>query len=86
MIISSRPLLNCCGAHKSNHRCVVPIYHDKFNRNGDDSLSAHLLPYATMAENLTTEMSELEVIDAICGHYLNYIQHALLSANIRTIQ
>jgi hypothetical protein len=56
------------------------------HRNGDDSLSAHFLRFATMAANLTPKMSELEVIDAICGHYPNYIQRALLSANIRTIQ
>jgi hypothetical protein len=39
-----------------------------------------------MAANLTPRMSELEVIDATGSHYLNYIQCALLSANVRTIQ
>jgi hypothetical protein len=62
------------------------IYQDKFRRNGDDSLSTHFLRYTTMAANLTPKMSELEVIDAIGGHYLNYIQRALLSANVRKIQ
>ena len=49
-------------------------------------MSAHFLRYATMAANLTPKLSELEVIDAIGGHYPNYIQRALLSANIKTIQ
>jgi hypothetical protein len=39
-----------------------------------------------MAANLTPKISELEIIDAICGHYPNYIQRALLSANVKTIQ
>jgi hypothetical protein len=68
---------------QSQVRCS--LYQDKFNRNGDNSLSAHFLRYATMAANLTPKMSELEVIDAICGHYPNYIQRALLSANLKTI-
>jgi hypothetical protein len=62
------------------------IYQDTFNRNGDDSLSAHFLQYATIAANLTPKMSELDVIDVIGGHYLNYIQHALLSASVRTLR
>jgi len=39
-----------------------------------------------MAANLTPKMSELEIIDAIVGHYPNYIQQALLSANVKTIR
>jgi len=39
-----------------------------------------------MAANLTPKMSELEIIDAIGGHYPNYIQRPLLSANVKTIQ
>jgi hypothetical protein len=39
-----------------------------------------------MAENLTPKISELEIIDAIGGHYPNYTQRALLSANVKTIQ
>jgi hypothetical protein len=39
-----------------------------------------------MAANLTPKMSELETIDAMGGHYPNYIQCALLSANVKTIQ
>jgi hypothetical protein len=69
---------------QSQVRCS--IYKDKFDSNGEDSLSAHFLRYATMAANLTPRMSELEVIDAIGGHYPNYIQRALLSANVRSIQ
>ena len=69
---------------QSQVRCS--IYQDKFKGNGDDSLSVHFLRYASIAANLTPKMSDLEVIDALCGHYPNYIQRALLSANIRTIQ
>jgi len=39
-----------------------------------------------MAANLTPKMCELGIIDAIGGHYPNYIQSALLSANVKTIQ
>jgi hypothetical protein len=39
-----------------------------------------------MTENLTPKMSDLEITDAISGHYPNYIQCALLSANVKTIQ
>jgi hypothetical protein len=39
-----------------------------------------------MVANLTPKMSELEITDAIGGHYPNYIQRALLSANVKTIQ
>ena len=62
------------------------IYQDRFNKSGDESLSAHFLRYAMMAANLTPKMSELEIIDAIGGHYPNYIQRPLLSANVKTIQ
>jgi hypothetical protein len=37
-----------------------------------------------MAAKLTQKMSE--ITDAIGGHYPNYIQRALLSANLKTIQ
>jgi len=39
-----------------------------------------------MAANLTPKMSELDIIDAIGGHYRNYIQRALLSVSVKTIQ
>jgi len=44
------------------------------------------LRYAMMAANLTPKMSDLEIIGVIGGHYPNYIQRALLSANVKTIQ
>jgi hypothetical protein len=62
------------------------IYQDRLNKSGNESLSAHFLRYAMMAANLTPKMSELEIIDTIGGHYPNYIQRALLSANVKTIQ
>jgi hypothetical protein len=39
-----------------------------------------------MWANLTPKMSELEITDAVGGHYPNYIQRALLSANVKTKQ
>jgi len=39
-----------------------------------------------MAANLTPKMSELESIDAVGGHYPNYVQRAILSANVKTIE
>jgi hypothetical protein len=35
---------------------------------------------------LTPKMSELEVIDVIGSHYLNYVRHVLVSACVRTLQ
>jgi hypothetical protein len=61
------------------------IYQERFNKSGNESLSAHFLQYAMMAAKLTPKMSELEMTDTIGGHYPNYIQHALLSVNIKTI-
>jgi hypothetical protein len=69
---------------QSQVRCSIS--QDRFNKSGDESLSAHFLQYTMMAANLTPKMSELEINDAIGGHYPNYIQHALLSANVKTIQ
>jgi len=37
--------------NQSQVRCS--IYQDRFNKSGDESLSAHFLRYATMAANLT---------------------------------
>jgi hypothetical protein len=39
-----------------------------------------------MAANLTPKTSDLEVIAAVSGHYPNYVQRALLSANVKTVQ
>ena len=71
---------------QSQVRCS--IYQDRFSKNGDEILSAHFffLRYAMMAANLTPKMSDLEITDAIGVHYPNYIQRALLSANVKTTQ
>jgi hypothetical protein len=69
---------------QSQVRCS--IYQDRFNKSGDESLSAHFLRYAMIAANLTPKISELEIIDAIGVHYPNYIQRALLFANVKTVQ
>ena len=69
---------------QSHVRCS--IYQDSFNNSGNESLSAHFLRHAMMAANLTPKMSELESIDAVGGHYPNYVQRAILSANVKTIE
>jgi hypothetical protein len=69
---------------QSQVRCSM--YEDRFIKSGGENLSAHFLRYAMMAANLTPKMSELEVIDAISGHYPNYVQRAFLSANVQTVQ
>jgi len=51
---------------QSQVRCS--IYHDRFNKSGDENLFAHFLRYAMMAANLTPKMSDLEIIDAIGCH------------------
>jgi hypothetical protein len=66
---------------QSQVRCS--IYQDRFNKSGGECLSAHFLRYAMMTANLTRKMSELEVIDAVSGHYPNYVQRALVSANVK---
>jgi hypothetical protein len=67
---------------QSQVRCL--IYQDRFNKSGDESMSAHFfLRYAMIAANLTPKISALEIIDAIGGHYPYYIQRALLFANVK---
>jgi hypothetical protein len=58
----------------------------RVSKNCDECRSAHFLRYAMLAANLTPKISELEIIAAIGGHCPNYIQRALLSANVQTIQ
>jgi len=86
MITSSRLSQNCYGVHKFNHKCAVRYTKTNSVRAGAKNLSAHFLRCATMGANLTQKMSELEVIEAVGGHYRNYIQRALLSANAKTKQ
>jgi hypothetical protein len=69
---------------QSQVRCS--IYPDRFNKNAGENLAAHFLRHAMMAANLTPKLSELEVIDSISGHCPNYIQRALLFANVKTVQ
>jgi len=87
MITSNSLITELLRSPESQSQVRCSIYQDRFNKTGDKSLSAHFfLRYAMMAANLTPKMSELEIIDAIGGHYPNYIQRSLLSANVKTIQ
>jgi hypothetical protein len=49
-------------------------------------MSAHFLRYSVMAAHLSPRLSELDLIDAIAGHFPSYVQRAILSANVRSIQ
>jgi hypothetical protein len=39
-----------------------------------------------MAAHLSPRLSEIDLIDATSGHFPTYVQRAILSANVRTIQ
>jgi hypothetical protein len=39
-----------------------------------------------MSANLSPRLSELDLIDALTGHFPPYVQRAILSANVRKIQ
>ena len=49
-------------------------------------MSTHFLRYSVMAANLTPRLSDVNTINAISGHFAPYVQRALLSANVRTVQ
>ncbi|KDR06835.1 hypothetical protein L798_03921 [Zootermopsis nevadensis] len=69
---------------QSRTRCTV--YQDRYDKNKADTMSAHFLRYSVMAAHLSPRLSELDLIDAISGHFPPYVQRAILSANVRTIQ
>jgi hypothetical protein len=39
-----------------------------------------------LAANLTPKLSELDLADAVAGHYPVYVHRSLLSASVRTVQ
>jgi hypothetical protein len=49
-------------------------------------MSAHFLRYSVLPVNLSPKLSELHLVDAISGHFPPYVQRALLSAGVRTVQ
>jgi hypothetical protein len=69
---------------RSRTRCV--LYQDKFDRNKYETMSVHFLRYSVMSAHLTPRLSELELIDAIAGHFRAYVERAILSVKVRTIQ
>jgi hypothetical protein len=69
---------------QSRTRCA--LYQDRFDKGKDESMSAHFLRYSVITANLSPRLSELDLIDAISGHFPLYVQRAILSANVRTIQ
>jgi hypothetical protein len=62
------------------------IYQDQYDKGIDKSMSAHFLRHAVLIMNLTPKLSELDMIDAIAGHYPIYVHRPLLSASVRTVQ
>jgi len=59
------------------------LYHDRFAKNGNESLSIHFLRYSVVAANLAPKVEELHLVDATAGHHPPRIQRALLSAGVR---
>jgi hypothetical protein len=62
------------------------IYQGRCDKNESGSLSGHLLKYYTLSAYLSPKMSELDLISSVIGHYPAFIQRALLSANVKTVQ
>jgi hypothetical protein len=49
-------------------------------------MPAHFLKYAVIASNLSPKLSEIDLIDAVAGHYPACIQRSLVSASVRNVQ
>jgi hypothetical protein len=62
------------------------IYQSQYDKNESGSLSGHLLKYCTLSAYLSPKMSELDLISAVIGNYPAFIQRALLSAIVKTVQ
>jgi hypothetical protein len=62
------------------------FHQDRFDRNSNASMSSHFLKYSVLAANLSPKLSELDLIEAMAGHFPPYVQRAFLSASVRTIQ
>jgi len=69
---------------QSRTRCA--LYQDKYDKSRDESMSSHILKYCVMAAHLSPRMTESDLIDAISVHFSMYVQRAILSANVRTIE
>jgi hypothetical protein len=62
------------------------LYHGKYNRDSQLSLSGHFLKYATMASYLEPRPTDVEVIEAIRYHFPWGMQRAMLSNQLHTIE
>ena len=49
-------------------------------------MTAHFLRYSAVANNLTSKLTESDIVEITGGHYPTYVQRALLSAGVRTIR
>ena len=72
---------NCNAAHKTTLKCAVP-----FSKNCDESLNALFYDTRFWWQTWHQKLSDLEIIDAIGGHYPNYKQATLLSPVIQTMK
>ena len=65
-------------------RCA--LYQSMCDRTKDGSMTAHFLRYLVVANNLTSKLTESDVVEIISGHYPAYVQHTILSVGIRAIR
>jgi len=46
-------------------------------------MTAHFLHYSAVANNLTSRITESDVVEIISGHYPAYVQRTMSSAGVR---
>jgi hypothetical protein len=71
-------------SRKSLVKCS--LYHSKYNRNPNLTLSGHFLMYATMVSYLEPRPTDVEVIEAIRYHFPLGVQRAMLTNQLHTIK
>jgi hypothetical protein len=62
------------------------IYQDKYDKQSGLTLSGHFLKYAVLASYLRAEMSDVELINALMGHFALHIQRSFASVQITSVQ
>jgi hypothetical protein len=72
------------GSTQSVGKCS--LYHGKYHRNSNLSLSGHFLKQATMAPYLDTRPIDVEVIEAIRYHFPIGVQRSMFTNQLRTIK
>jgi hypothetical protein len=62
------------------------VYRDKYNKQSGLTLSEHFLKYAVLASYLQPKLSDVELINALMGHFALHIQRSFTSVQITSIQ